>query len=282
MLTVRVQDALDDEIAAVLGTDSLGVEVVAAGPGFSELRVYLASIDEAHAWRERALHVLSAHGLSGGDAMLAVAPVTDERWVERWQASLAPIPLGSRFVVMPNDSARVPDGRERIRLIPGMAFGTGEHETTRLAAAGVERYVARGSRWLDLGTGTGVLAIVAARCGAASVVAVDLDPDVASVASAVVFRNGAADLVEVRTGSIGDLRGATFNGIVANIQASFFLAESASVAAALVSGGVLLASGFLEDDVAELSGVFSQAGLHVEERWFEGPWACLLARRGAA
>jgi ribosomal protein L11 methyltransferase len=226
VLTARVPDALDDEIAAVLGGGSLGVEIASQGPGFSELRVYLGPADDTDGWRERALRVLRAHGIGSGDARLAIDPVVDGRWVESWQASLSPLPLGARFVVLPTETSESRDGREPIRLVPGMAFGTGEHETTRLCAAGVERQVASGSRWLDLGTGTGLLAIVAAKCGAARVLAVDLDPAVGKVAAEVVTRNGAGDCVEVRAGSIDQRRDETFDGIVANIQASFFIGSA--------------------------------------------------------
>jgi ribosomal protein L11 methyltransferase len=246
----------------------------------SELRVYLGPSEDAVVWRERAAQVLVAHGLSIAASELAVDPVPDGRWVERWQASLSPIPLGTRFVVLAPEAASGIAGREPIRLVPGMAFGTGEHETTRLCAAAVEQKVARGSRWLDLGTGTGVLAIVAARCGASRVLAIDFDPGVLAVASEVLAANAATDVVEARIGSIADRRGETFDGLVANIQSSFFVANAASLAAALVEGGVLIASGFLVDDVDEISAALTAAGLPVEARAFDGAWACLLARRG--
>jgi ribosomal protein L11 methyltransferase len=282
VLTARVPDALDDEIAAVLGSGSLGVEVAASGPGMSVLRVYLSSVAEAARWRDLAETVLSAHGLAAPEAEIAIAPVTDEAWVERWQASLAPIPLGSRFIVVPTATGAEIEGRETIRLIPGMAFGTGEHETTRLAAAVLEREVRPGSRWLDLGTGTGLLAIVAARCGAASVVAVDIDPEAVGVASEVVRANHAAAVVDVRPGSIAGVSGGPFDGIVANIQTSFFLAETESVAAALCAGGVLVATGILDDDVREVAAAFTAARLRIEAKSIDGAWACLLARRVGA
>ena len=281
VLTARVPDALDDEIAMVLGDGSLGVEVAAAGAGMSELRVYLGPSHDEKIWRERAAHVLEAHGLAAATSRLAIDPVEDGRWVERWQSSLSPIPLGSRFVVLPTEAAADSGGREAIRLIPGMAFGTGEHETTRLCAAALERWVAPGSHWLDLGTGTGLLAIVAARCGASRVLAVDSDPESVEVASCVVSRNAAGDVVEVRTGSMAEVGRETFDGIVANLQSSFFLANAAALAAALTSSGLLLASGFLDEDVLEVSSALAAAGIEGETRSSEGPWACVVARRPA-
>lgn len=280
VLTAVVPDALEDEIAAVLGSGSLGVAVAPSGPGASRVSIYLAQAEDADAWRERARSVLSAHGLTDAAWRLSVDAVEDERWVERWQESLAPIPLGTRFVVMPAEGRKVPDGRDPILLVPGMAFGTGEHETTRLCAAGLERYVTAGSRWLDLGTGTGVLAIVAARCGASRVLAVDVDPQAVRVASSVVAANSAGARVEVREGSIADRGGETFDGIVANIQASFFLAQAPELASAMLDSGALLASGLLVEDVSEVRRALEAAGLAVKETSSEGPWALLSARRG--
>jgi len=280
-MTARVPDALDDEIAAVLGTGSLGVEIAAAGPGTSELRIYLGPSDDPDAWRARAADVFSAHDLAAATTRVSIEPVADGRWVERWQASLSPILLGTRFVVLPTEALVVPPGRDPIRLVPGMAFGTGEHATTRLCAEGVERRVAPGSRWLDLGTGTGVLAIVAARCGASRVLALDADPEAAAVAAEVVARNGAGPIVEVRAGSMEARGGESFDGIVANIQSSYFLGNAPSLAAALGKDAELLASGILEEDVAEVSSALAAAGIRVEERSFDGPWALLLARRVA-
>lgn len=282
MLTARVPEAVDDEIASVLGEGSLGVEVVPSGPGMSDVRVYLSGSDDADRWRDRAASVLAAHGLTGEGAAMAIDGVADGRWVERWQASLAPIPLGERFVVVPTGHEPAAHGRDPITLIPGMAFGTGEHATTRMAAAGVERCAAAGSRWLDLGTGTGLLAVVAARCGAARVLALDLDPEAVRVAVDVVRANGASSVVEVRAGSMERLGGERFDGIVANIQSSFFLGNALRLADALRSGGVLLASGFLDGDVAEIDAALSAAGIDVMDRSSDGPWVCLLARRRGA
>ena len=279
VLTVLVPAAIEDDVAAVLGGGSLGVEIASAGGGRSALRVYLGPGDDAAAWRERAAAVLAAHGLDAQAGVLTIDPVADERWVERWQAALAPIPLGRRFVVLPNGPDDRAGGREPIVLVPGMAFGTGEHPTTRMCAAAVESLTRAGMRVLDLGTGTGILAIVALRCGAASVLALDLDPEAAHVASEVVAANGAGGAIEIRAGSIADRNGAVFDGLVANIQSSFFLANAAEVAAALVPGGWLVVSGILDDDVEEVRAALAAVGIRLDERHADGPWACVIGRR---
>jgi ribosomal protein L11 methyltransferase len=242
----------------------------------SEVRVFFGTRDEAEACCSRAAHVLGSHGLPSASGT-AIDPVDDDRWVERWQASLAPIPLGAGFVVVREEGSGVRDGREPIRLVPGMAFGTGEHPTTRLCAAALEERVAVGSRWLDLGAGTGVLAILAARRGATRVLAVEVDPDAANVASSVVAANGAAGAVEVRLGSIDAVGVERFDGIVANIQASFFLANAAALAGALAEDGVLLASGFLDEDVTDVTSALRSAGMHAGREIPKDPGSAWLS-----
>jgi ribosomal protein L11 methyltransferase len=275
-LTASVPVSLDDEIASVLGAGSLGVEIVPAGAGLSTVRVYLGDADDVDAWRERARRILAAHGLT--EAEIAIADVADEAWVARWQASLAPIPLGSRFVVLPHGDLTPEAGREPIRLIPGMAFGTGEHPTTRLCAAALEELVVPRSRWLDLGCGTGILAIVAARLGAGRVVALDLDPQAAQVADEIVRANGLADRIDVGAGSIERAEG-PFDGVVANIQASFFLAQGGELAKAVAPRGAVLLSGILVEDLDELEAALRLAGIVPLDRRSEGPWACLVGRK---
>ena len=277
LLSASVPASLDDEIASVLGTGSLGVEIVPSGAGVSLLRVYLGQGDDPQAWHLRAARILEAHGLPTDGVSLTIDDVSDGRWVETWQRALAPIPLGTRFVVLPHEGLVGEAGRDPIRLVPGMAFGTGEHPTTRMCAAALESRVRPGSRWLDLGCGTGLLAIVAARCGAARVDALDLDPEAAHVASEVVAVNGLAGRIAVGAGSLEEAAG-PFDGIVANIQASFFLARAQDLADALAPGGTLAISGFVVDDVPEIEGALTEARLTTVERQAVDPWACVVAR----
>lgn len=271
---------LEEELAAELGEGSLGVETTPAG-GAVRLSVYFTDEGDARARLDGAAGVLRGLGLDPAACGLAVDAVEDGRWVERYQASLKPLPLGERFVVIPSGELTSEGAREPIHLVPGRAFGTGEHATTRLCAAALERVVRPGERWLDLGTGSGILALVAARCGASHVEAVDDDPEAVEVARAVVEANGASEQVSVRTGSADGLAGAGFDGCVANIATPYFLARAADVADALRPSGLLVCSGLLGEDAADVTAALDRAGLGVIERGDEGPWCLLVARRSA-
>jgi ribosomal protein L11 methyltransferase len=169
--------------------------------------------------------------------------------------------------------------RSPILLVPGRAFGTGEHGTTRLAVEALEQHVTPGSAWLDLGTGTGLLALVARHLGAGRVIARDNDPDAVEVAREVLRANGSAHGVELRQGSMEELAAASFDGIVANIVAPFFLAHAAEVAALLRPGGLLLATGLLAEEEGKVGSALERAGLRLESRESVPPWVLLLARR---
>lgn len=278
-VVLTVPAVLEDEIAARLGAGRLGVEIVEESSTTRRLRVVLAATDDPGRALDEAATVLRGFGLDGDAWGPRLERIEDGAWVETYQASLRPQPLGERFVVLPGGE----DDRDRseripIRLVPGRAFGTGEHETTRLCAAELERRVVVGSRWLDLGTGSGILAVVAARCGAAEVIGLDIDPLAIETAREVVAMNGVADRVEIVEGSVDAARG-RFDGVVANVTSSFFLRAAREIASPVVAGGWLLASGFLDDDLDGVLDAFRAARLRPAAVEADGPWRLVAARR---
>ena len=273
-----VPEFLEDELASALGLTGLGVEIAPLEAGKSRLRAYFSVADAAALAESAVLRALAAHGLDSTDCQLRTDLVEDGRWVERYQASLRPFVLGERFVVVPGGEPAAGE-RVPIRLVPGMAFGTGEHPTTRLCVAALEAEVEPGSVWIDVGCGTGILAIAAVRLGAERVEAFDVDPEAVGVAREVVAANGVGERVTVRLGSVGGDRLAAVDGMVANIAASFFLERAGDLAASLREGGRLVAAGFLEEDRMEIEHALARAGLHPERRASEEPWALVVARR---
>jgi ribosomal protein L11 methyltransferase len=214
-----------------------------------------------------------------------VERVEDRHWVETFQASLRPFELGERFRVHPEGGDRPPvpcDGRHPVLLVPGQAFGTGEHPTTRMCAGMLERHVRPGASWVDLGCGTAILSVVAHHCGAAEVRALDNDPHAVQVAREVLAANGLADRVRASLGSIAEAGSRSWDGVVANIELPFFLAENRHLAALLRPGGRLIASGFLGRDAGDVKGAFEEAGLTGVEQTLDGPWAAIGARLAEA
>jgi ribosomal protein L11 methyltransferase len=272
VLVMDVPPDLADEISGCLADRILGAEHGAARAGATRLRLFLRDPEDGPAALETARGLLSNFGVTPESCSPRLERVDDEHWVERFQAALRPLPLGRCFVVFPGGDGKAAPGREVIRLTPGRAFGTGEHATTQLCAEELERRVLPGSRWLDLGCGTGILSIVALRSGAAEVLALDHDPQAIEVAEEVLAANGLAGRVRLRCGSVEQAGRPPWSGIVANIHAPFFLEKASLLAAALEPGGLLVASGFVLEQVEQIADALSAAGLRETGRGGSGPW----------
>jgi ribosomal protein L11 methyltransferase len=282
VVVVEVDAAGLETAMALLAGDCSGVEVLEAGER-SSLRLHFRSIERARAVLERAR---GCRGPSGPRIRSArLERIEDGRWVARYQASLEPFDLGLRFVVIPSRRFR-PDrfdrSREPIVLVPGQAFGTGEHPTTRLCAALLERSVTAGSRWLDLGCGSGILSVVALRCGAREVGAADVDPTAATVAHDVLAGNGLRDRSSLWVGALPEVVPGRWDGVVANIELPYLIDNAPRLARLPVAGGTLIVSGFLAADEARLVERFGRTGLEVGAVEVEPPWAALVARRRSA
>jgi ribosomal protein L11 methyltransferase len=210
-----------------------------------------------------------------------VARVSDGHWVESWQKSLRPMRIGRRILALP-EGCETPPGTKRIVIhIPfGQAFGTGEHASTRLCLRLVERHLNAGDRVVDLGTGTAILSVAAARLGAGSVLAVDNDAVALRVARDTLSRNGLAERIELcRDDASGGLRGRVFDLALVNIGASVIERLLPGLAVALASGGGAILAGILIDDERRLAARAGELGLLVTDRLRQRPWAALLVRR---
>lgn len=276
-IVVDVPDALEDTILGLLAGESLGAQVEPGAAGRRTIRVFVPRAPD----RGSLERVLAEAGIEPLAARLSIEGVPDGRWVERYQAGLAPFPIGRRFHVDPRGRGErtPPPGRIALRLVPGRAFGTGEHLTTRLCVAALEDLVRAETSWLDLGCGTAILALVAAHCGARAVRAVDADPEAVAVARGVVRANGLTDRIVVEQATTSDGLGRTWDGVVANLDERTLLASASGISALVAPLGVLVCSGFLEADASRIVGALDVAGLGSCEIRSDGSWALAVARR---
>ena len=209
--------------------------------------------------------------------------VNDEDWAEAWKAHYRPLRIGSRLLVRPEWIAQEAAADEvEIVLDPGMAFGTGTHPSTQLCLQALETRVRPGDQVLDLGCGSGILAIAAARLGAASVLALDNDPVAVTAARQNIALNPAAARVCVQEGSLAALRcsGQRFDLIVVNILAHIitrFCEEG--LAETLRPGGCGIFSGIINDQVEEVESALRRARLAPALRLQQDDWVALVARR---
>jgi len=240
-----------------------------------------------------------AAGLTAADPACVAARVIstswleDGKWVERWLAALAPFPIGRRFLVEPvqdlmeaSPDSGAPASRDlsrlRLRICPSRAFGTGEHPTTRLCLIEMEGLELAGRSFLDAGTGSGILAIVAGLLGAAPVIGFDNDPEAIDVARANAALNPGAGAITFITGEPASIEPAAHEVIAANLNGTILERVIPDLIRLLAPSGHLILSGLLESEgelVAAL--VESRALRRVRLRTLEGWSSAHFERRGA-
>lgn len=203
-----------------------------------------------------------------------------EDWATAWKKHFSILHIGRRLVICPPWLEYHPcPGEVMVELEPGMAFGTGLHPTTRMCLLALEEFVRPGIRVLDVGTGSGILAIAAARLGASSVLALDIDPIPVGVARANVAANGVADRVQVKHGSLDVVGIGTWQVILANITARPIIALlKEGLAHRLNSEGKLVAAGIIRDQMEEVQQAFTSQGLSISDCRQEGDWVTLIGQ----
>lgn len=274
------------------------------------LRTYLPLDAQAEETRQRVEQALWHFGQIRAVGPLQVRPLEEEDWANAWKQHYTIQRIGLRTVIVPSWLEYAPQpGDLVLRLDPGMAFGTGLHPTTQLCVGRLEQYVRPGMAVLDLGCGSGILAIAAARLGA-QVLALDTDPIAVTATIENAARNAVSGQVHAAEGSLGagnqlghwlgwkqepttenqepvnpdrfSVLGSQFSGfdlIVANIIARVLAVLAADMAGALAPGGVLISSGIIAEREAEVAAAFAQTGLQPLERHQEGDWVALVHRK---
>jgi ribosomal protein L11 methyltransferase len=206
--------------------------------------------------------------------------LAEEDWAEAWKKGYSVQHIGQRLVIVPSWERYTPQGDEMIiRLDPGMAFGTGLHPTTRLCLQALETWVRAGDWVLDVGTGSSILAIAAARLGASQVLGIDLDPVAVQVARENVRLNRVADRVRIEEGSIETLHliPNSQDRIVVNILARVIIDVTPRLVTCLRTDGTLIASGIIEEQADAVIKTFEVAGLRIVEHQQDKDWVALTA-----
>ena len=246
----------------------------------ASMRVYFSSNDE----RDRASADLSRQF---PDLTMQSIDVPDEDWVARSQANLRAVRVGNIIVAPPWDiphtgrlrldpaaeSGGTPLRRPAVIVIrPSMGFGTAHHATTRLCLASLQHVDARGRSALDVGTGSGVLAIAMSRLGAAPVLGIDDDPDAVHAAQENLLLNRAAD-VTLRVSDARAMEPGTFDVVTANLTGAFLVESATQLRALTAPGGRLILSGFMREEESAVLTAYS--GLTLSTRSEEDEWVCV-------
>jgi ribosomal protein L11 methyltransferase len=275
------------EPAFELVDEGLGARLDPSRP--ATVRAYLPARDPAAAQRSAdevaiALGHLQAFGLRPiGELRTRVVEEAD--WADAWKAHFPVMRVGRRLVIRPTWRRHRPGPDDVVlSLDPGMAFGTGLHPTTRLCLAGIEALADRGrlagARILDVGCGSGILAIAAVKLGAAGALGVDTDPIAIEATDANARRNRLGRRIRARPGSLPSGAG-PFDVVLANLIAGVLVPLAPALRDELVAGGALVASGIFVDREAEVAAAVTAVGLEVTARTAEGDWVALEAVRRA-
>lgn len=290
VLEVACSDAATGELLLDLASASLDVEVALAasaaeGPDLRAvapptLKVYCRDPAEAEATAARLRLALAEWAeFLPGEARLApgLGRLLREDWQESWKRHFHAQKVSARLVVKPSWAHwEAAPGEILLAVDPGMSFGTGQHETTRACLQLLDDLVAEHGpgAFLDLGCGSGILTVAAARLGCAPLLAMDHDADCLRTTAEQLARNDLAGAAELRTVDLAEFTPPrTFAYVAANILAPVLIAQAARIVAGVAPGGFLLLAGILREQYAEVAAAYAALGLREHRRLDLGEWA---------
>ncbi len=259
----------------------------------TRVKFYVTANEEGRAFLEEVRSGLPAFrervGKDAGTLAVQITSMQEEDWSNNWKKYYHPFPVGQKLYVVPEwmRDEPVPQGRTPLYLNPGLIFGTGSHGTTRLVLEDVEKYVQTDDNILDLGTGSGILAIAALKLGAKRAVGCDIDPKAAAVARENASYNGIGDAFQLETGDVihdcalqARLAG-TYELVLANIVADVIIPLSAIVGEYLAPGGLFLTSGIIAYRAEDVRQALEENGFAIVERRERDGWVSYTARRAS-
>ena len=261
-------EELSEIIVAYLSDYDFECFDVDAEEGGVTLRAYILA-DRWAECRDEALEAIADYG-----SLLSEEGVEDENWNERWeQESFHPVDIDGKMVIRAPHHEAV-EGVIEVIVAPQMSFGSGHHETTRMMCRAIMATACQGSA-VDVGCGTGVLSIVALKCGARHVDAVDIDPWSVESACNSAELNDLGERISVVEGTVELFANNSYDMVMANINRNIILGDLATYVAILNHGGRMLLSGFLAEDVAPIVEAVTGYGLSHIATLEDGEWRCL-------
>ena len=207
--------------------------------------------------------------------------VSEEDWANNWKKYFKPLPVGEKILICPSwETTENPENRAILSIDPGMAFGTGGHDTTRLVLETLEKYVTEGVDFLDVGCGSGILSIAACLLGAGRAVGIDID----ALAVKTAIENGelnglTAPKYEIRLGDLAKDVSGKFPVIAANIVADAIIMLSPAIPALLAEDGVYIVSGIIDTREQDVLTALDKCGFSIVERHEHGGWLCMVCKK---
>lgn len=236
------------------------------------------NIEEVVSFVKERLEDIKKLGINIGKGKVEVQEMKEEDWANTWKKYYKPFRIGKSIIIKPIwEEYEEKEGDLVVELDPGMAFGTGDHETTNMCIRALEKYVKKDSTVFDVGCGSGILAIAAAKLGAKKAVGVDLDPVAVESAKENVGYNN-LDNIEILEGNLIDVIDGKADIVVANILAEIICILTQDVSRVLNKGGYFITSGIIHDRVDMVTSKLEECGFEVESVNKDGEWNCIIAK----
>ncbi len=274
---LMIEDYSDIDLKTCYG-DLIDESILNADKTIASVSVYLPVERDIREDVEFLREMLAKDGIEGEIKMIGL---NEEDWANAWKAYYKPIKIGSKIVIVPAwEKYTAAEGELIVRMDPGMAFGTGTHETTRLVIGLLEKYTTPGVRMLDVGTGSGILAICASKLGAGECKAYDIDPMSVRVARENIKDSGLSNITCDQSDLLRsvDLEGGKYGLVCANIVADIIIRMTPDVHKYIADDGVLLASGIIMERSSDVVNCFEQHGFEIVERAEENGWCALAVK----
>ena len=267
---------LENVVWNIAHVDLIEQELLERDRTHSLIHVYIKQEKDALECVEFIKARLDAEGI---EYETSIVGVNDEDWANNWKQYYHTQRIGKRIVVTPSWEEYTPaEGEVQMRLDPGMAFGTGTHDTTRLCLELLEEVVTPETRILDVGTGSGILSVGGVLLGAPSALGVDIDPVAVKVADENAEINGVTEKTEFVCGDLTDKVHGKFEIVTANIVADVIIRLLSTVKNYLLKGGVLIVSGIIDTRADEVENACHKAGFVTEKRLEHGGWVAIKLR----
>ncbi|MBQ7152525.1 MAG: 50S ribosomal protein L11 methyltransferase [Clostridia bacterium] len=275
---LQIEDYSDIDLSSCYG-DLIDEKILNADKTHASVSVYLPGEESGH---DAVAFIRSHMKESGMEGEISVNGVKEDDWANAWKQYYKPVKPGEKIVIVPAwETYTCAPGEIPVTMDPGMAFGTGTHETTRLMIRLLEKYTKPGCRMLDVGTGSGILAICASKLGAKTCSAYDIDPMSVRVARENIAQSGLDNITCDESDLLRDvdLSGGPYDLVCANIVADIIIRMSADVGNYLAGDGVLLLSGIIDSRCEDVEGALAEKGLYVFDRVYENDWVALAVKK---
>lgn len=266
---------LEAEVMDIAHIDLIDEDLLQKDRGIAKIHIYIDpedNIDEAVSFLRERLND------AGIDYDIDLSSVKEDDWLNNWRKFFKPMPIGDRLLINPSWYTDTdPEGRAVLNIDPGLAFGTGKHETTRLCMEALERHIHGGESVLDVGCGSGILGIAAILLGAGSAYGVDIDETAVRTANENAAVNGVEDRFTAQAGDLVEKVQGKYKIVVANIVADAIIALSASVADFMEPDSIYIVSGIIDTRADDVRRAVDDRFEIIEENTMGG-WYCFVMK----